>query len=150
MITENTNETVTGEDSLKNTNKAGPAKDDGMLMQESASKTLMKEVSEKVEMSSKSVKDKVVEMLAEKEVQARTDATMSVLSKLNETNKALNKVKPDNVSYDQDGKEVSATYSKAKFDERKKLLETRDSLDKALTLALVKNDFSKVKELANK
>lgn len=135
MTTENTNETVF----------STPAS-----TTESVTRSLQKEVSEKVELASKSVKDKVVEMLAEKEVQARTDATMSVLAKLNETNKELNKMKPDNVLYDVDGKEVSATYTKAKLDERKKLIEKRDSLDKALTLALVKNDFSKVKELANK
>lgn len=135
MTTENTSETVS----------STPAS-----TTESVSRTLQKEVSEKVELASKSVKDKVVEMLAEKEVQARTDATMNVLAKLNEANKELNKLKPDNVFYDIDGKEVSATFTKAKLEERKKLVEKRDSLDKALTLALVKNDFSKVKELANK
>jgi hypothetical protein len=118
------------------------------LTNKTSSEALLLDVAAKVKEDSLGVRAKVVNLIAEKEVEARTAATMSVLDKLAEVNKSLNKVKPDQVFYDVDGKEVQSCFSKEKLEERKKLLEKKEQLDNALKKAFNDNDFSKVKELA--
>lgn len=111
--------------------------------------SLTEEVATLVSDKSKGVKEQVVKALADKEVELRVSCTMACVDKLKEEKNKLNRLKPDTVFFGEDGKETKQ-FSKAKFEERKKLLETIDKLEKALELAFDKNDFQKVKELSGK
>jgi hypothetical protein len=97
------------------------------------------------------VREKVVTLMVEEEIEKRTVAVVAVVKKLDEATKALKKVNvPDNEQFDVDGKVVSATYSKTKLDDIKKAKELLAKLTKALDLALEQNNFDKVFELAAK
>lgn len=115
----------------------------------SASALLSEEVSALVSDKSKGVREQVVKTLADKEVELRVACVMACVDKLKEEKNKLNKLKPDTVFFGEDGKETKQ-FSKQKFEERKKLLETIEKLEAALTLAFDKNEFQKVKELSGK
>lgn len=86
---------------------------------------------------------RVKEAFVERELQKRTDALVKAFDKLTEARSDLKKIKPDVVAYDEDGKEVSASYSKAKIDERKKAQEKVGKIESAINAALA-GDYSKV------
>lgn len=110
---------------------------------------LVKDVADLVAEGSKTVRSAIVKTLADKEVALRTSCTLECLEKLKQEKNKLNKIKPDNVVYTESGAETK-TFSKAKFEERKKCLELIEKLEAAIDLAFNKNDFTKVKELSGK
>jgi len=117
---------------------------------------LVKELLEQVgtKISTGDVTSRVVDSLVEKELNARKDAFLVVLTKLDETRKAGLKIKPDGETWavDEKGapsKEPIKTYSKARKEELEKNLAEQKKLEEALEKALG-GDFSKVKELAAK
>jgi hypothetical protein len=94
------------------------------------------------------VYDRIVEVLTEREVQARVDLLDSALKKRAEAQKELRKLeRPDQVAYDADGKVTAESFSKARADEVKKAREQAQKLEGAITTALLRSDFSKLKEL---
>ena len=60
--------------------------------------------------------------------------------------RTLKSIKPDQQSFDEGGKTVSETYSKAKVEERKKTLSMIDKIQKAFAAA-EKGDFSQLSNL---
>lgn len=106
------------------------------------------EIAERLVGSSEVVKEKVIDILFQKELDRRTDACLKVIEKLAELDKQYSKEnKPDVVTYNEDGSIDKSSYSKDKVDALRKLREQRTNLDNALKKALVDNDFSKVLEL---
>jgi len=101
------------------------------------------------EIKASDVPARVKVILVEREVSARADAVLAVLGKLDEVRKAARKIKPDQVSYDAQGKIVSESYSKAKADELKKNGEEAAKVEAAIAKAF-EGDFGKVKELGGK
>jgi len=90
--------------------------------------------------------DRVKAAFVEREVNKRTDALTKAFDTLQEERKNLAKFKPDNVSYDQDGEEVSVSYSKTKIEERKKLVQKIEKIEKTIGKAL-SGDFSELYNL---
>jgi len=86
---------------------------------------------------------RVKEAFVERELQKRTDAMVKAFDKLTEARSDLKKIKPDVIAYDENGQEVSAQYSKAKVDERKKAQEKVAKIESAINLALT-GDYSKL------
>jgi hypothetical protein len=96
-----------------------------------------------------SVSEAVVDQLAGKEHSRRISAFLVVVDELDKATKELRKVKPDNVQYNKDGSEASATYSKATLDAMKKLEEQIAKYNKAIDATEAEpRDFSKVIEIA--
>lgn len=108
---------------------------------------LLSAVSEAVKGSTQQVKDRLRDLLIEREISNRVELLDKALVKLKEAKKELDKIRPDMESYDEDGKKVSSTYSKAKLDERKKATELKDKIEKALEQALEGESFDKLREL---
>lgn len=106
-------------------------------------------VAEKIAAISPAVNEKVIDALVARELEKRSDAVLGGLDKLRTMQNDLRKIRPDvGGAFDEDGNEVKPTlYSKAKFDERKKLNEQIEKLQKALDLAIDKGDMSKLYEL---
>lgn len=113
--------------------------------------TIASKVAERIGAIGPEVNERVIETLTERELEKRANLIVAKNDELVAFKKELNKIKPDvGGSFLEDGTEVKATsYSKAKFEERKKLLEKIAKYEKALTLACVKGDMSKLNDLAN-
>lgn len=115
---------------------------------------LQADLTAKLAESAPSIRVNVIESLAKKEQQARADAVLAVLEKIQAATKGFYKLKEDQATYNADGTVQSTGFSKTKLDERKKAQEDIDRLEKALSQALSpengKYDFSKVKEIAGK
>lgn len=111
--------------------------------------TITNAVAEKIAAISPAVNEKVIDALVARELEKRSDAVLGGLDKLRTMQNDLKKIRPDvGGAFDEDGNEVKPTlYSKAKFDERKKLNEQIEKLQKALDLAIDKGDMSKLYEL---
>lgn len=112
-------------------------------------KTITDAVAEKIAAISPEVNEKVIEALVEREKAKRTDAVLAGLDKLRTLQSDLRKIRPDvGGAFDENGTELKPTlYSKAKFEERKKVVEQIDKLQKALDLAIDKGDMTKLYEL---
>ena len=96
-----------------------------------------------------SVREKVVTLLVDAEIEKRTNAVVAVVRKLDEANAALKKInRPDTETYNEDGSVASASFTKQRLDEVKKTKETIAKLEKALDEAFDKSDFQKVFELS--
>jgi type II secretory pathway component PulC len=108
---------------------------------------LWAEVRAAVEKKSAGIPGVVIENLAEKEIQSRVEKTIAVVDALSAAHATLKKIKPDLESFDGEGKLVAATFSKAKHEERKKLQETIERLDAALTEVFENQNFEKLKKL---
>lgn len=111
--------------------------------------TITDKVAEQIAAISPRVNERVIEHLVTVELEKRTNAIVAGLETLRGLQNDLRKVKPDvGGSFDEDGNETKPTqYSKAKFEERKKLLEQIGKYEKALDLAIDKGDMSKLNEL---
>lgn len=108
---------------------------------------ILTEVAATLKNSSDAVKTRLVSTLVEREVLNRVDVLDKALVKLKDVKKDLEKVKPDQETFDVDGKLISSGYSKVKADERKKAIDLKDRLEKAIELALSGDGFDKLREL---
>lgn len=107
---------------------------------------VLKDVAEQIKNSQPEVRKRLVAVLVDRELDNRVSLLDKALTKRAECERELHKARPDQISYDVDGRVVSENYSKAKFEERKKLLEQQNKLETALTGALG-GDFKKLKEI---
>lgn len=95
------------------------------------------------------VETDVVAVLVERELTKRTEAVVQCMDTLAKLEGDLRKIKPDQVSYDSTGKIISESFSKNKFEEKKKLTERIDKFTAAITKAIEKADFGDVYNLKN-
>jgi len=109
---------------------------------------IAKEVAEMLAARSGEVKRRVIESLAEEELSFRVKLVRTGLDKLRELKRALDKIRPDNVSYNGDGTLHNELWSKPKLEEKKKATESYGKLDAALAKALDdKPDYEPLKKL---
>ena len=99
-------------------------------------------VAERIAGSNEKIQESVVEHLASKELERRTNAVIKVFAELAALEKEVSKIKPDLPQYDSNGDLVVENWSKAKLDERNKKIDKKNKLTAALDKALDKNDFS--------
>lgn len=95
-----------------------------------------------------SVEAAVVDAMVDREIDKRSSAIVQVMDKLQRAENDLRKIKPDLVSFDENRAPVSATWSKARLDERDKQVKFIEKLTNALNKALDKGDFGDVYNLA--
>lgn len=112
--------------------------------------TIHEAVAAKIGGSNPEVQNRVIDAIADKEIARRVDAILRGIDQVDQMTSELRKMKPDVVSYNDDGTVLSSGYSKAKLDERKKLTEKRDKMqgivDKALDRADYGDLYSKLNE----
>jgi len=106
---------------------------------------VLTEVKDAIKKSDSDVANKVKAHFVEKEVASRVDLIVDALDKLRTMDKDLNKIKADQVAYDEDGKEVSATWTKPKLKERNDQKAKIRKLSDAVEEALANGDFEKLK-----
>lgn len=97
------------------------------------------------------VEDAVVDAMVTREVNKRSQAIVSVMDKLHRLENETKKInRPDQESFDGEGKLVSQTFSKEKTKAVKEHNEKVEKVRKALTKALDEGDYSLVYDLAGK
>lgn len=113
----------------------------------SASKSIGQKVADQIANAGPVILEKVINNLANLEIEKRATALLNAVNLAVATKRELQKIKPDIVAYNDKGEEASANWSKPKLEEKKKLEEKLAKIEKAVDLAVNKNDFSKVSEL---
>lgn len=99
--------------------------------------TINEQVADRLKTIAPDVESKVVELMVEKETNRRVEIISQAIAKLDDMQREQRKLgKPDQQSFDGDGKEVSSGFSKERTEERKKLAEKMDKLSKALEKAI--------------
>lgn len=112
--------------------------------------TLAQVVAEKISGSNDVIKEKVIDVLAGREITRRADLVVKAFDHLDSLKKSLSKVKPDQVLYSDSGEKLQEGFSRAKLEEKNKLQDSLDKLSNAIDLALGKGDFSKLFEQEQK
>jgi len=113
--------------------------------------TIKEVVTEKLGAVGPAVREQVIVNLVASETDRRTQASLTVVKKLDEANASLKKInRADNETFNEDGSVATATFTKSRLEEIKKLKETIQKLETALETAFEKSDFTKLFELANK
>ena len=85
----------------------------------------------------------VIEHFAKQEAEEQGTALIKGLDKLSSLERDLNQInRPDVKTFNEDGSEASATWSKDRLDERKKLSEQIEKLSKAIDKPDDKGDFA--------
>lgn len=103
-------------------------------------------IAEQLSNISPKVENDVVEALVAREVSKRSAAIVQALDDLSELEKTMKKTKPDQQSFDVEGKVISETYSKNRFEELNKIKAKIEKYTKAIDKAL-NGDLSDVYNL---
>ncbi len=112
---------------------------------------LQNDVTELISNSTGQLRADVVKSLVEVVLLERKKLVIDSHTCLMELNKVISKIRPDQVSFNAQGEKVNETYSKNKFEERKKLLELSQKLEQAIEKVLTKtpvsqDDFDQLKK----
>ena len=131
------------------TTTASPVEQSVTAKPQTVTSTVLSEVAEQLKNSAPAVQDQLKKVLVERELNKRVDILDKALTKLSELKRDVSKVKPDVETFNEDGTKVSALFSKAKLEERKKAQEALDKLTKLIEVALSPTPgdaFSKLSE----
>jgi len=104
-------------------------------------------VKEGILSASTEVPKTVVQHYVDKEIDSRVAKTIAAIDAATNLEGQIKRIKPDQESFNEAGVPVSATYTKAKVEERKKLQEKLDKVEAALLDAFNDNNFEKLKKL---
>ena len=116
-------------------------------MEETSSFDFWTAVNAKTAAESGSIKNTVVDHYAHKEIASRVDKTIAAVEALTRLKDMFKKIRADQENYDDAGKLMSATYSKAKTEDRKKLLAKMEPIETALRDVFERAEFEKLKKL---
>lgn len=106
--------------------------------------TVQIKVAESIANLGPKVEDKVVDAIVDRELKKRSEAMVITVDKLEKLEADLKKVKPDQNSFDEDGKPMSSSWSKKALEEKNKLTQKIEKFNKAITKALETGDFQDV------
>ncbi len=94
------------------------------------------------------IRKRVVDTLVEEEVSYRADLLTKALAKRKAQAKELDKIKPDQCSFNVDGTLAFENWTKAKLTERQKSMKDLAKIDKAINTAVNNADYEGVKKIA--
>jgi hypothetical protein len=111
--------------------------------------SLRETVAQRIKEVGPDVEQKVVDILVDRVLKERVNLITKGFDKLSQAERDLKKIKPDNVTYNEDGSVRDEGYSKSKVEERKKAKQRIEALRGALEKALsTQPNFDKLKKLA--
>jgi len=110
----------------------------------SAVKTLQQAVAERIAGSGDAVLERVAEHFADETIKKRVDQVKQAMTQLDNLERDLRKIKADQVAYDESGKVVHTLYSREKLEERKKLTQRIEKVQRAIDKALTKGDYGDI------
>lgn len=99
--------------------------------------TLTEKVTSAIKDSSKTVQNKVIDVLVEREIEKRSSALVKGIDQLSKLKVEINKIRPDVINYDADGKAIGeGSFSKPTVDKLKQTKEKFNKLERAIQKAL--------------
>jgi hypothetical protein len=101
-------------------------------------------VKERVLAASPSIKNSVIQSFVDKEVAKIETAIGTAITQLDVEKAELRKIKPDNTTFDENGKVVNSSYNKDTVEKLKAKREKVAKIEKAIQDALDGTDYSKV------
>ena len=110
--------------------------------------TTQNKIAEQISTLAPAVEDEVVKALVNRQLNKRSTAVVSAVDLLERLEIDLRKINPEK-TYDKDGNVVSEYYTKQKLEERNKLLQKIEKLNKALNKALEKSDYGDLYNLGS-
>ena len=111
---------------------------------------LLDAVVKSVAESGPDLQERLIVALKEKELAGRLATLVEAMGKVEHLRTAIRRVKADEVQYDIDGNKLVEAYSKAKVDERKKLVEQLERMDKLVSKCLTEQpDFGALKKASD-
>jgi hypothetical protein len=116
------------------------------MLQNSVATELLSEVADTIKNSTTAVRSRLKDALVEREVASRVDILDKALLKIREVRKEVQKMKPDQVSFDAGGQKIE-TWSKAAHEAKVKADESLGKLEGAFTAAMLGENFDKLREL---
>ncbi len=93
------------------------------------------------------IKQKYIDKQVQQEISKRADLLASLVALMSNVRNSISKIKPDILSYNEDGSGAGAFYSKGVLDSKAKLTEKLAKADAVLKSALVNNDYAAVEEM---
>jgi tRNA G18 (ribose-2'-O)-methylase SpoU len=87
------------------------------------------------------IRGRVKNQLVEKEIQRRAEMLAKALATREDLAREVNKIKPDNVTYNAHGEKQAELFSKKQADTLKKAKERLDKCDKAIDKCINKADY---------
>lgn len=97
-----------------------------------------------------SIQDAVVDALVAKVLETRKSALLQALDEVSKCDRELNKLRPDMVTYTENGQKASESYSKKVIDDRQRLQARKSKIVQAVELAMETNSndaWSKLTQL---
>lgn len=95
------------------------------------------------------VKEKVIEFEVNRKIALYVQMIIDRLTEIDNINKELKKIKPDNISYDEDGNFTSNSFSKQLYEKRVNLENRIKKVASAITTALEEDNFDPIKNLGD-
>ena len=105
------------------------------------------EVRAATEAKAAEVPQTVTNHYVDKEIDARVELTIRTIDALEDLQRQIKKLRPDQEVFDAAGSVVSSGYSKVKLEERKKLMERQERMEAALSEVFENGTFDKLKKL---
>lgn len=118
-------------------------------MQSEITNDVLTSVSDKIKAAAPIVKDRLKNLLVERELENRVDTLDKALLKAKDLKKEFDKIRPDTVAFDATGLKLES-YSKDVWEKRKKASDAMENLNKAIETALlaeVPDAFAKLRDL---
>ena len=94
-----------------------------------------------------SVRESYITQEVQFKLSQRVELVKKAMIELATQKREMDKIRPDDVKYDLDGKLVQELYSKELIDKRKKSSEKSQKVEKALTKALVEADYTDLENI---
>jgi DNA repair exonuclease SbcCD ATPase subunit len=116
-----------------------------------STQTLKEAVAQRITNLGPAIEESVVTVLTDQVKKKRSDAILTMLNLIEDAQKDLKKIKPDQQSFGADNKLVSETFSKKAIDDKKKAEDKLTKMEAALELALdpVKPNYEKLFNIVN-
>lgn len=111
---------------------------------------LKNEVKEGIAAAIQTPRDRVIAALVEDEVAKRTRLLQTGLIEYEKLEKEFRGIRPDNIVYDENEKEVSSSWSRPQAQKRKQAKEKLEKLLAALSDAITAGNYEKLKNLVGK
>lgn len=94
--------------------------------------TIHAAVADKLAASAPAILDGVVEALVAKTLEARKNAVLQALDEITKIDREFNKLRADQVTYNENGTKATETFSKKVIDDRQKLTQRKQKIVAAL------------------
>ena len=109
--------------------------------------TIKEAISAKIKESNPLVLSGLIDELVEKEIRRRKETIKAGIEKYEELEISLKKMKPDNITFNQDGSQASSSWSKDALDKFNKATKELEQLNTALDNAINNINYDQLHKL---